>query len=214
MTVILKDLKLSYVAVPKVACTSIKTMLFEVENGFAFRPFSANGRTWWIHDLYRSIPFTDQRQDLMADHRRLTVVRDPIQRLLSCYANRVVHHRELSRDKARKQLRNTELPFNPDLSTFVAHLAEYMQRVESIRHHALPMTEYLGADPAWYAQIYPMARLGDFVADVSAVAGRPLALARMQTGGPKITPDALSEAETVRLRQFYAEDYALYGAFL
>ena len=211
MTAILDEFKLSYVAVPKVACTSIKTMLFEVENGFAFQHFSASGRSFWIHDFYKSVPFGDLKHAAMADHRRLAVVRDPVRRLLSCYSNRVLHHRELSRDKARKPLRTADLPFNPDLPTFVAHLEGYMAAVDSIRHHALPMVAYLGHDPAYYARVFGMSELDAFVEEVRVASGREVALGRLQTGGPKIDPEALSAAETRRLQAFYAEDYALYG---
>ncbi len=133
---------------------------------------------------------------------------------MSCYSNRVLHHRELSRDKARKPLREAGLPFNPDLPTFVAHLEGYMAAVDSIRHHALPMVAYLGHDPAYYARVFGMGELDAFVEVVRAASGRAVSLGRLQTGGPKIEPDALTAAETHRLRDFYAEDYALYGASL
>ena len=43
MPVILPDHKLSYFFVPKVACTSLKYMFYEVENGRRFEPFRING---------------------------------------------------------------------------------------------------------------------------------------------------------------------------
>ncbi|MFN4098218.1 MAG: sulfotransferase family 2 domain-containing protein, partial [Pararhodobacter sp.] len=167
MSAILDEFKLAYVAVPKVACTSLKTMMFEVENGFPFRPFTTSGTAWWIHDFYTSIPFADLPHDRIADYRCIGVVRDPVQRLLSCYSNRVVHHRELSRDKARRPLREADLPFSPDLSTFVANLAGYMAAVPSIHHHARPMVDYLGHDPSYFDRVYTMAELPELVADVT-----------------------------------------------
>ena len=81
MTVILDAQKLTYVAVPKVACTSTKTMLFEVENGFAFQPFHANGRGFYIHDFYPSIKFGKLPKARIADHTRLAVVLEKLQTL-------------------------------------------------------------------------------------------------------------------------------------
>jgi hypothetical protein len=52
MTVILGKHKLSYILVPKVACTSLKAFFFEVENGLPFRDFRTSGRPWWIHQFY------------------------------------------------------------------------------------------------------------------------------------------------------------------
>ena len=214
MTVILQEYGLSYLPVPKIACTSLKTFFYEIENGFPFRSFSTSGRKWWIHDLYRSRARADQPLDAMAYHHRIAVVRDPVARLLSCYSNRVLHHRELSRDKALRPLRRAGLPYSPDLSTFVANLEGYCAAVPAIQHHAAPMVTYLGDDPAYFARIYTMSELDQLVEDVAARTGRRAPLQRLQTGGPKITADALSSAEIDRLRDFYAQDYSAFAAFL
>lgn len=214
MTAILDDFKLSYLSVPKVACTSIKTMMFEIENGFPYRNFTISGRAYWIHHFYKSTLFAAQDVMAMRDHQRLAVVRDPIGRLLSCYSNRVVHHRELSKEKARKALKTADLPFNPDLSTFVAHLERYMAAVESINHHARPMVDYLGRDAGFYTRLYGMSEVQTFVDDVNRITGRTVALQRLQTGGPKITADALTAAEIARLKTFYARDYDTFGSKL
>lgn len=214
MTVILQEFGLSYLPVPKVACTSLKTYFFEIENGFAFQPFATSGRKWWIHNFYASRPRGEQDQPAMADHHRIAVVRDPVARLLSCYSNRVLHHRELSREKALRPLRRAGLPFAPDLSTFVANLAGYCAAVTSIQHHAAPMVTFLGDDPAYFSRIYQMTELDQLVADVAARTGRRAPLQKLQTGGPKITAEALTRAEIDLLHDFYAEDYAAFAAHL
>ena len=214
MTVILDAHQLSYVAVPKIACTSIKTMFFAIENGFAFRTFKASGRGWHIHNFYPSLDFDALPAERMAAHQRLAVLRDPVRRLLSCYSNRVVHHRELSRPKAGRRLVRADLPFNPDLSTFVRHLADYRREVPSIDHHARPMVDYLGRDPGFYTGLYRMETLDAFVADVARITGTEPRLQRLQTGGPKIDPDSLTAEDRRRLEEHYAEDYACFGSLL
>lgn len=214
MTVILDDHKLTYVAVPKIACTSIKTMFFEVENGFAFRMFRASGRQWHIHNFYPSVAFDTLPLERMAEHRRLAVLRDPVRRLLSCYGNRVVHHRELSRAKAGRRLARADLPLDPDLPTFVRNLAEYRRAVPSIDHHARPMVDYMGRDPDFYAGLFRMEALSDFTAEVARITGVQPALARLQTGGPKIDADSLDARDRRLLEEHYAEDYACYGSLL
>ena len=42
--------------------------------------------------------------------------------------------------------------------------------------------------------------------------GKSVALPRLQTGGPKLSADMLSDAELATLRRFYAEDYDVFGA--
>ncbi|MCC5969918.1 MAG: sulfotransferase family 2 domain-containing protein [Pararhodobacter sp.] len=213
MTVILEDHKLSYIPVPKVACTSLKVMFFEVENGFGFKPFRTSGKMWWIHRFYPSIPFTDQNIARMEGHRRMAVVRDPVKRLLSCYSNRVLHHKELSRDAAGAALEAADLPCSPDLSTFVRRLPEYCAAVESIWHHAMPMVEYLGRDPQFYTHLYPIKDTGEMQAEVARLTGVSAQLDRLQKGGPKISTDKLSATDLALLKDFYDEDYALYGRY-
>lgn len=214
MTVILDDHKLSYVAVPKVACTSVKSMFFEIENGFAFRMFRASGRHWHIHDFYPSVPFGELPHRGMSGHLRVALVRDPIRRLLSCYGNRVVHHGELSQARTGAALRQAGLPVDPDLRSFVHHLDGYRRAVPSIEHHARPMVDYLGRNPAFYAHLFPMEAIGAFAELVRHVTGTRAGLERLQTGGPKIPPDTLGPAERRVLETYYAEDYALYGPWL
>lgn len=55
MTVHLWDHKLTYVAVPKVACTSVKHAFFQIGNGRAFEDYVANGRYVHIHTLYPTL---------------------------------------------------------------------------------------------------------------------------------------------------------------
>ncbi|WP_417586490.1 sulfotransferase family 2 domain-containing protein [Pararhodobacter oceanensis] len=214
MAVILDQHQLAYFAVPKTACTSIKTMFFEIENGFAFHDFRASGRYWWIHHFYKTLLFARQNHARIANHCRIAVVRDPIQRLLSCYSNRVLHHKELSQANARAQLRGTGLPFDPNLRDFVSNLRGYMAAVESINHHARPMVDYLGRDTGYFARLYRMSELDTFVADVSAATGTQVGLPRLQTGGPRIEVDTLSKEVVTMLREFYAEDYEVFAGFL
>jgi len=211
MTVILAKHKLSYIPVPKVACTSLKTMFFEVENGFQFRDFRASDRAWYIHHFYPSIPFGDQKLQRMAGHTVMAVVRDPVKRLLSCYSNRVMHHKELSEKKSGAVLKAADLPCDPDLSTFVRRLPEYCAAVASIWHHAMPMVEYLGRDPQLYTHIYPIEDTATLQADVERITGIKAPLGRLQTKGPKIGPGTLSAQEFSMLKDFYAEDYTHYG---
>lgn len=211
MPITLDDLKLSYTPVPKTACTSLKMVFFDVENGREFVPFRRNGREFHIHNVYASVLFNAKQAERLADHRRLILVRDPIRRLLSAYGNRVVHHRELSLASARKELLAHDLAPDPELKEFVAKLPRYAKAVESIDHHARPLVDFAGTDAGHYTRVYRMSEIGELVADVSAIAGRKLPLGRLQTGGPKLSVDDLGRKEIDALREFYAEDYRAFG---
>lgn len=211
MSVFLWKAKLTYVSVPKVACTSIKRMFFEIENGKPFNVFHTNGHMWHIHNFYKGHAFGDLPHRRIADHRRLAVVRDPVQRVLSCYSNRVVHHGKLTAKAAGPALERAGLKPAPDLGEFVDQFEAYRAVSPDVQHHSQSLIHSLGEDPGFYARVYDIRELGDFVADVGAHLGRELVLGRHQTGGPKFTPDDLTAAQRDRLMQIFAEDYRIWG---
>nr|WP_225612184.1 sulfotransferase family 2 domain-containing protein [Paracoccus sp. PAR01] len=145
--------------------------------------------------------------------RRIILVRDPLQRLLSAYSNRVVHHHERSPGKAQKQLTEHDLAPNPSLQEFIAKLPQYARAVETINHHMRSLVDYAGGGAGYYSRIYRMLAIGDMVSDISAVVGRLLTLARLQTGGPKIGIDALGSQDINTLLDFDAEDYRVFGGY-
>lgn len=213
MPIILDDVKLSYTPVPKTACTSLKTMFFEVENGWDFIPFKRSGREFHIHNVYPSSLFNPKLTERQSDYSRILLVRDPIPRLLSAYSNRVVHHRELSQEKARKQLLAHDLAPDPSLKEFVLKLPQYMQAVETIDHHTRPLVDFAGPDAGFYTRVYRMSEIDDMLSGIAALVGRPLTLQRLQTGGPKLSIEDLGSREIERLREFYVEDYCQFGEY-
>lgn len=213
MPITLDKLKLIYTPIPKTACTSLKTMFFELENGHAFTPTIRNGREYHIHNVYPSELFNPVMDGQRIDYRRIILVRDPIRRLLSAYSNRVIHHRELSLEKAQDQLAEHDLAPNPSLQEFISKLSKYGKAVQTINHHTQPLVDFAGQDAEFYSRVYKMSEIGNMVADVATIAERPLTLAHLQTGGPKIEIDALRSRDIQVLQEFYSEDYCVFGKY-
>lgn len=212
MPYLIPSLGLAYFSVPKVACTSIKHMLFTIEHG---RPYTAGqtrrGKPIFIHRLYPSVPFSQVDHAGCADLFRFAVLRDPVQRVLSAYGNRVLGHRELSEKKAGTALRAAGLPTNPDLSTFIARLREYCDAVRSIRHHTLPLVHFLGQDPAYFDRLYRFSELDLMTAELCQRTDRCVDLPWLQVKGTRIPRDALVPAEIRALQTLYEADYAVFG---
>lgn len=214
MTAFLWKHELTYVSAPKVACTSLKYFFFEIENGFEFRQFHANGRMQHLHNaVYPTREFDTLPHDKIADHVRLTVVRDPVKMFISCYANRVRHHRELGPERIRPKFRKRGAKPDPSLAEFIDRIELYCEASRPIRHHVLPLVAYLGRDPAYYDQIYSIDQLEPLRERVKAITGRAPELTRRQTGGPKLSPDDLTAAQRQRIEDFYADDYATFDAY-
>lgn len=213
MTVFLWDHQLTYLAVPKVACTSVKHAFFQIENGRPHEDFVANGQYFHIHRLYPTRLFKDLPQGRIASHQRLTLVRDPVHRLLSCYGDRVIYNRELSKKTAGPALEAVGLPTNPGLAEFIDRLADYRQIVPAIAHHAAPHVDFLGSDPSYFSEVFSMSRLQDFAEKVSARLKRPLCLEHYQAHGPKFSPSDLSPSQLATIRRHYEADYDIWGRY-
>lgn len=216
MVVVVKGTDLAFFPVPKNACSSVKyALLNHNEDGLADRlpAVGPRGKTVrYVHQVYpttRFGPLTPLRQ---ARRRWFAVVRDPVRRFLSAYANRIVHHDDLKRCKPGA-LARAGLERHPDLERFVADLERYCAVSPITRHHVAPMVTYLGRRPERYDRLFAMSGLGQLPA-YCAEAGAPVTLPHRQARGPKIDPAALSRAARDKLLQFYAEDYRYWGAHL
>lgn len=204
MAVILSNIRLAYFPVPKNACTSLKLMLFDVENGFPFPRLMANGALHHIHKLYPSELIKPAHWTSTKAMLRIAIVRDPIDRFLSAYSNRVLHHREI--EKAPKRPKN--LSAMPSVSELIDNLDEY-RCIWTISHHTAPQVEFIGKELAQFYRVFPFEHLQDCAALICELAERNIALPHEQAMGPRISRADLSRSNLKKLQSFYAADYAL-----
>lgn len=215
MPVPVKSTNLVYLPVPKVACTTIKfALLNHNEDGLADRLDAARrtDRTVpHVHIVYPSKPLKVKHILRYLGSRWFCVVRDPVQRFLSVYGNRVVHHDDLKRSVTA--LESAGLPRHPDPVEFAENLEAYCRANGSINHHARPMVDYLGRRPGRFDRIFRLSDLGALPGYL-AEAGVELRLGHRQTGGPKLAPADLPTAALERVKRFYSADYAAFGAWV
>jgi len=210
MTVILQDQKIAYVSVPKCACSSVKRFLFHVENGFAFRPFRANGGMRRVHDFYPSVPFADTKRRARADHYRVCIVRDPVSRLRSAHRSKMVEKNALS-DMDRRKVRLLGLSLEPSFGEFVKKLRLYRLASGQLKQHTERLSYFLGKDPSWYAAIFDISRTSEMEDEIVALSGTDARLKTVNKSGAGATSEPVSEATERLLRKRYAEDYDLFG---
>lgn len=226
MTVLVPSKNLLVTTSPKVACTSIKTAMFRVENGFGFTPFDCCGGHRSIHhpSIYPALDFSsaermmDRNKIDRATVTKFTVVRDPVQRFLSAYSNRVVYYRDMERECAqnaeiREQFEAIGLPVVPDLEMFIHNLEFYFKFSPTIRLHTLPQTYFVGSDSSFYTGIFSVNRIGAFEAAISDFIGSEFKLEQLQTGGQKINPDTLGKAQLTKLNRVYSKDIEVLSRF-
>jgi Sulfotransferase family len=215
MPIVLSCYPIVYHATPKVACTSIKLALYELEHGRPFEPWRDKSGTFkYIHDCWQDGTPYFAPAPTPQSYFKFAVVRDPIERFLSAFANRVVYHGELS----EKYLQRLEgelvgLKPNPSLSEFISDFARYRAASWHVRHHTDPQIHFIGKELSYYDRIFCFAELAKIPDALHAAVGVRITLPHEQSGGPKISVGELRIDELRRISEFYADDYRLLADF-
>jgi hypothetical protein len=194
--------EIGYRHFPKVACTSIKATLHNLDVGSDF-DHKVEGQH--IHAYYNKF-----LTDISNCKFRFVVVRDPILKFLSAYSNRVTHHYELSRKyiEGVKSIDIESIPvFNPSLAQFIESFDSYLA-VPSIEWHVRPMSKFI-TDLPGFTNIYKLDELSFLQNDLSEIYGDKVLFGRDQTGGRKYVVKDLSSKDLEFLFEYYKDDYKM-----
>lgn len=196
---------IGYLSIPKTACTAIKRELYRLEKG---EEFSREKVGTHIHNFLGK----KMTGGLSNSSFNFIVIRDPVKRFLSAYANRVVHHKELSKkyiEKNHPELIDHIEIYNPSLSFFINNLDLYF-KVDTIRHHFKPLADFLsGESLSFFSCVYKLEQVDKLESDLSKYTGQDVKFGREQTGGPKLKVIDLSRNQLATLLEFYSQDYEI-----
>jgi hypothetical protein len=218
MTVVCQRARLAYVDVPKAACTSIKTLLFELDGGSleARRPGVVDRllgrrqrRRRSVHQIegYVTRPFAEAGP-VPEGHARITVLRDPLSRLYSAWSNKADHATFVRRGEVAA-LTAAGLSSAPTFGAFLDAFEPYRALSDAVAVHTRPLRWHLGDDLDRYDRVFRMEEMAAFEAWISERAGRPLKLARENRGAGETRPTGFEERHVAVARRILAEDYAL-----
>lgn len=211
MPVIVEKYGIAYFPVPKVACSSVKHLLFFLEHGRHFEKYvDSSGRKHNIHNtVYPTLNQSDDNWSAAAHMHRIAVVRDPMERFISAYRSRVVHFEELSQSCIDMR-KAAELGITPDpeLDEFVDNLDLYRVLSGSIKHHTDPQTSFLGHTLDYFNKVYKFEDLAVLESDLSARTQIPVVLSHM-VKGPEGKMPSISAKRVRKIVEFYSGDYAL-----
>ncbi len=199
--------QLGYFDVPKCASTSLKMALYDAEfkRPFESRLCSVNrGGRRNIHNYFNN----KYRGDISTAEHRIIVVRDPVDRLLSGYANRVIDHNALSEAKLNRAGMGDEFIFNPGLGQFLENLDSYLQ-VDAIEWHLRSLSEQLPDGLDSFTHVHSIDRLQELESDLSKIYNQAISLPREQTAGQGVTIKQLSSGQLEQIIEFCREDYQL-----
>ena len=195
--------RIGYFDVPKCASTSVKMALHDAEFRMPFenRRCSINrGGKQDIHDFFNRF-----RSDISSARHRIIVVRDPVDRFISAYANRVMDHNALSKAKLTITEVGSNFIFNPGLGQFLEHLDTYLQ-ADAIEWHLRPLAEQLPGGLDSFTGVYCMNRIQELESDLSRIFKQAIRFPRKQTAGQSISIKELSSGQLEQIMEFCREE--------
>ena len=125
---------------------------------------------------------------------KVCVVRDPLERFVSCFNHIVLVNKEFS--------------------------ATPYEALESVRtgtqktNHLLPQAVWLGKNDRYYDKIYNVNQVSDFCTDLNSFFGKNVDALRYQTAGSSVEfPIEVDQALKDKVREVYSLDYKTFGKY-
>lgn len=201
MVTAVPEYELAYVAVPKAACTAVKSMMLQLLDAASDAVDAAN--------VHRHLPTRRFRRRRFADFAgfyRFTVVRDPVERLLSVYEVRMASEEGLVPNEVK-----TDLPRNPDPDFFFQNLGLYMQAVPGIKRDALQEQLFTGDNLRKYDAVYTTDEVGKLCQDLSYMTGKRINAPDDEPSSLSLGWNDLAPETQAALRAHTEPDYQMLG---
>lgn len=203
MKVVIKNnIRLAFYSVPKVGKTSMKRVMDLIS-----KPDGT-----YIN--YRDKRFSPLLKWRGRDCIRFTVIRDPIERLVSAYADRVADRDDIRRSAISVFLcKLLGLNPSPSLEEFALNLRKYCYINDRIYRHVIPQYRYIGKDPAFFDKIFSIREMDKVNAWLGELMGTHIESRHKNASVSRFSKADLSPEATEYLKAFYRKDYELYGAY-
>lgn len=213
MVVTLKDFGIAFFGTPKCGVTSIYHGLHNALHGAAF-----DGPPQSIHRHYDTLPPTRSQFEDAENFWRITIVRDPVKRILSAYSNRVHDHHDLTprqlrgrRERFSKRIRL--LPSYPKASLFFRRHDAFAKTSWNVRHHTRPARDFIGSDLGFYDRVYTTTEMDDLARDLSERMGRTVQFPAKNAASKQTEFSTLSRAARRKVLELTRTDYDLLGDY-
>ncbi len=196
----LKKYNLTYIPIPKNCSSSIKFYLHEMLRGKKFEPYKKkNGKNFHIHNYwsYKNKRNPDRESTFVKSDatKSFVVIREPIKRYISAFANRVVSHGALGSSD------------NLTLNEFTNDFETYIKDVAELNHHMSPQVDWIDNDLSVFDWVFTTNEIQKMHKIISEYTNTDVKFPRLQTGGPNLNLTDLSKENFYRLVDYYYEDY-------
>jgi hypothetical protein len=205
-------LKLAYFPVPKCACSSAKHVLYELNHGHSYIPTEGME---YLHSYYptgQGFVVDDWHKVASMHYTMICIVRDPLSRLKSAYTNRVRFYGEIN-ERQLAEAGIGHLPADPTFDEFARNLFEY-QLLPSVRHHTMPMVNFLGTNAECYDIIFDIKKMDQFYEFLDNLSGSKVCRHHRQQGGSNMQVGTLSQIARSQMIDYFHEDYEVFGQYI
>ncbi len=215
MVAALDKYRLAYFPVPKIASTSMKHALGMIAAGVEFDD-SFNK----VHNRWPTGPLKPADFEPYRGYTCFTIVRDPIERIISYHYNRLRDIRRKQSNWAKYGAKHLSyrlrgLPLKPSLEEFVLHFEGYLQVERNTWPHTCSMSEYIGHDIGYFDLVAKMDNLGPVVDLIQRKTGHTIDVpVRNRNKDQPAGFESLSGEAQRRLIDMTGDDYRLLGDFL
>ena len=218
-----ESLKLYYYDVPKIACTSLKTL---------FRNLDVAKRDRVQHKLKSNVARVVNRFGLIklpvapsihqipgyqakswkvaapppGGYETLVVLRDPVSRIHSAWKNKVKQSVFSTRDEL-EDLANDGLSPNPDFGTFIDFFEQYRIISRAARVHTYPYSWHLGEDLDFFDHVFKLEEFEGLISFLSEKAGIELTVPYKNRSERDGRDDRLNPGQIEKLRLITAGEY-------
>jgi hypothetical protein len=192
-------LRIGYFPVAKAGSTSIKWMFLQALELLA----EMKKRGQDVHQ-YTYDHFTANPKNYPGESFIFAVVRDPIERFLSAYTNKIYYQPTAGWNNFQHQL------FHEDdlgVNRFIDNFGEVISNNSMAFNHFMPQCAILNEKTMNSARVYRMQDLQVLVRDISNFLGRKLTLPHRQTSGAASPLQQLHPKNFEKLIDIFSEDY-------
>ncbi len=197
------DKKILFIAIPKCGSSTVKNYFTKAIYGHGYKE-----TVHFQHpELYRIVTAEEMRT-IYKDYFRFSVIRDPLERLVSYFSGNVT--RGSLRNEAMARLDFMGLLTKPGPRQFAMSFHQYRQYFKDFRHHTDPIHGYLDPFKGALDKIYGMNDLPKIRERLSDVYGCALEDDRSMVSKPEEKDKKVCSEAVKILKDWYGRDYRRY----
>jgi hypothetical protein len=202
-----------YFPIPKIATSSLKQLIYHLDAG---RPYDRRVRRELGVPVHKMYPhqLKERWYPYFPAYTSIVVVRDPITRLLSAYAERILETDALTKQRdLPARLTRKRLSAKPSLDEFVENIEAYRDLSGAVRNHTMPQSDHVGTFGTKITHRLPIERIGEVPDIIRQATGVKVSLPHARASGLKPKPSNLSPRHFDKLVKLYEADYEMLGEF-